>query len=222
MQKTIRLNGQKYDFDNSKAIEWLKNKEKQKSEQKILEEQAKVKIQEVKKEKTRKKYTYHNKNGTDKRRQPISQYDLELNWIADFKSIADASRKLGINQKMIYAVVIHKRNQTHGFVFLRKGEKPKQFEKRNIYMRGEEVSNFIQKKEEELESKINELARISKINGFNEVMNIIRSDEIALLKSLENKDKFVPLENAIVGNQDVKAKVEYIEDLYSRLQEKCK
>lgn len=222
MQKTIRLNGQKYDFDNSKAIEWLKNKEKQKAEQKILEEQAKVKIQEVKKEKTRKKYTYHNENGTDKRRQPISQYDLELNWIADFKSIADASRKLGINQKMIYAVVIHKRNQTHGFVFLRKGEKPKQFEKRNIYMRGEEVSNFIQKKEEELESKINELARISKINGFNEVMNIIRSDEIALLKSLENKDKFVPLENAIVGNQDVKAKVEYIEDLYSRLQEKCK
>ncbi len=123
---------------------------------------------------------------------------------------------------MIYAVVIHKRNQTHGFVFLRKGEKPKQFEKRNIYMRGEEVSNFIQKKEEELENKINEIASISKINGFNEVMNIIRDDEIALLKSLENKDKFVPLENAINGNAEVKAKVDYIEDLYARLKEQCK
>lgn len=84
------------------------------------------------------------------------------------------------------------------------------------------MPNFLDQKEKELENKINELASISKINGFNEVMNIIRSDEIALLKSLENKDKFVPLENAIVGNQDVKAKVEYIEDLYSRLKEKCK
>ena len=81
--------------------------------------------------------------------------------------------------------------------------------------------NFIDKKEADLETQLNDLWTQSKKEAIADIMEMIREDEVQLLNQVIDKDKFVPLTNAINGNQDIKAKVDYIENLYKRLKEQC-
>ena len=49
--------------------------------------------------------------------KPIVQYDLQMNYIAEYESAHEAERKTGIGYKMISRVCNGKRPYTHGFIF---------------------------------------------------------------------------------------------------------
>lgn len=67
----------------------------------------------------------YDKNGCDiknykqynKLCKPIIQYDLQMNYIAEYDSAHDADRATGIGYKMISRVCNGKRPYTHGFIF---------------------------------------------------------------------------------------------------------
>lgn len=47
----------------------------------------------------------------------VSQYDLEMNFIASYPSAREASRQLGFSQSLISSVCRKELGQTHGFIF---------------------------------------------------------------------------------------------------------
>lgn len=49
--------------------------------------------------------------------KPIIQYDLQMNYVAEYESVHDAERATGIGYKMISRVCNEIRPYTHGFVF---------------------------------------------------------------------------------------------------------
>ena len=49
--------------------------------------------------------------------KPIIQYDLNMNFIAEYKSAREAEKATGIGYKMISRVCNYKRSHTHGFIF---------------------------------------------------------------------------------------------------------
>lgn len=49
--------------------------------------------------------------------KPIIQYDLDMNFIAEYESAREAESVTGIGYKMISRVCNHKRRHTHGFIF---------------------------------------------------------------------------------------------------------
>jgi hypothetical protein len=53
---------------------------------------------------------------------PIIQYDLQMNFIKEWKSIAEACRKLHLNLGSVHDVLNRKRNHTHKFIFRYKNE----------------------------------------------------------------------------------------------------
>lgn len=61
-------------------------------------------------------------NSAKDKRKPILQYDLNGNFIREYKSIMDAQRKTGISNKLIGRVVLGKRKQTHEYIWRYKKE----------------------------------------------------------------------------------------------------
>ena len=49
--------------------------------------------------------------------KPIIQYDLNMNFVAEYASAREAEYVTGIGYKMISRVCNHKRSHTHGFIF---------------------------------------------------------------------------------------------------------
>ena len=49
--------------------------------------------------------------------KPVIQYDLDMNYIAEYESARDAANETGIGYKMISRVCNYKRTHTHGFIF---------------------------------------------------------------------------------------------------------
>lgn len=54
--------------------------------------------------------------------KPVIQYDLNMNFIAEYESIHEADRITGIGYKMISRVCNYQRPHTHGFIFRFKNE----------------------------------------------------------------------------------------------------
>jgi hypothetical protein len=57
-----------------------------------------------------------------KTNKPIIQYDLNMNYIAEYESAREAERITGIGYKLISRVCNHQRPHTHGFIFRFKNE----------------------------------------------------------------------------------------------------
>lgn len=66
----------------------------------------------------------------DKNTKPIVQYDLNMNFITEYKSARDAEKSTGIGYKMISRVCNFQRPYTHGYIFRFKEESNKY--KRNL------------------------------------------------------------------------------------------
>jgi hypothetical protein len=49
--------------------------------------------------------------------KPVIQYDLDMNFIAEYESAREAEKATGIGYKMISRVCNYKRPYTHGFIF---------------------------------------------------------------------------------------------------------
>lgn len=49
--------------------------------------------------------------------KPIVQYDLKMNFVAEYQSAREAESATGIGFKMISRVCNHKRKQTHGYIY---------------------------------------------------------------------------------------------------------
>ena len=49
--------------------------------------------------------------------KPIVQYNLKMNFVAEYQSAREAENSTGIGFKMISRVCNHKRKQTHGYIF---------------------------------------------------------------------------------------------------------
>lgn len=49
--------------------------------------------------------------------KPIIQYDLQMNYVAEYESAHDADRATGIGYKMISRVCNYQRPHTHGYIF---------------------------------------------------------------------------------------------------------
>ena len=52
-----------------------------------------------------------------KANKPIVQYDLQMNFIAEYESAREAEKATGIGYKMISRACNHKRPHTHGYIF---------------------------------------------------------------------------------------------------------
>lgn len=64
-----------------------------------------------------------NKKSKSCKRKPVIQYDLNNNKIAEYKSVHDASKKLGIHHARLYEVAEGTRKQIKGYIFKYKGGK---------------------------------------------------------------------------------------------------
>ena len=64
-----------------------------------------------------------NKLDNKKKAKPVIQYDLNNNKIAEFKSVSDASKTLGLHHARIYEVASGTRKSIKGYIFKFKGGK---------------------------------------------------------------------------------------------------
>lgn len=53
----------------------------------------------------------------EKNMKPIIQYDTNMNYICEYVSVCEATRKTNVKKSYISAVINHRQKSTHGFIF---------------------------------------------------------------------------------------------------------